>query len=514
MKLIVGLAALMLFHSCSAQANANCTVKIAGCPKVMKVNWWNVAPYITKNPPGQTGEKGIFKEIVKDIMEQCCGDCIEFEYNPNPANNSEILKSQIGANESVLSFPIYGTMTSVKFQNQPYFPVIESPGVIYIVKPQDAANAGSAVLDAVFRGWPVLVLTLIMAALSGIIMWALDSYWNPDQFPSSFFPGVWEGFWWAFVSMTTVGYGDRAPKSFIARIFAFFWVLVGLVIISIFTATVTTSLTALSLSNEITLYGSNIVALNNTEEQRYGVKNNAKVYVVGTVDEFKSAILGTNPNIEEGVTIDGGLIDSYVAGEEKDKLSEADGLRVGTVFDHQFAYGFVISEALVSNKNIERCLRRTLSTKESMITQMIQNQMEALPEPAKSAAEEKSSNLFDPESDIFKRAVFVCLGLIAILTICGVAWEYGYWRPKQKRENPEKKGIDERTLTPHTSFEELVAAQCQELEDAMITEVMAFYKAFNKKLEDIRKRHLRDDNLGKQDPDVLLMEDEPTKVKL
>ena len=81
--------------------------------------------------------------------------------------------TQKGKNGSVLSFPVYGEMTSVKFQSHPYFPVIESPGVIYIQKPQDASNAGSAVLEAVFRGWPVLVLTLIMAALSGIIMWAL-----------------------------------------------------------------------------------------------------------------------------------------------------------------------------------------------------------------------------------------------------------------------------------------------------------------------------------------------------
>ena len=78
--------------------------------------------------------------------------------------------------------------------------------------------------------------------------------------------------------MTTVGYGDRAPRSVLARIFAFFWVLVGLVIISIFTATVTTTLTALSLSNDIKIYGNNIVALNNTEEERYGVKENARVY--------------------------------------------------------------------------------------------------------------------------------------------------------------------------------------------------------------------------------------------
>ena len=89
--------------------------------------------------------------------------------------------------------------------------------------------------------------------------------------------GAWEGFWWAFVSMTTVGYGDRAPSSFHARVFAFFWVIVGLVIIGIFTATVTTSLTALSLANDIVLAGSSIVALKNTEEAKYGVTNNAKM---------------------------------------------------------------------------------------------------------------------------------------------------------------------------------------------------------------------------------------------
>ena len=56
-------------------------------------------------------------------------------------------------------------------------------------------------------------------------------------------------------------YGDRAPRSVLARTFAFIWVLIGLVIISIFTATVTTSLTAISLSNEIKLYGSDVSRL-------------------------------------------------------------------------------------------------------------------------------------------------------------------------------------------------------------------------------------------------------------
>lgn len=74
-----------------------------------------------------------------------------------------------------MSMPIYGDMKDVTFQGHPFYPVVESPGVVFIVKKEDSTNAAKAVMDAVFQGWPVLLLTLIMAALSGIIIWALVS---------------------------------------------------------------------------------------------------------------------------------------------------------------------------------------------------------------------------------------------------------------------------------------------------------------------------------------------------
>ena len=101
--------------------------------------------------------------------------------------------------------------------------------------------------------------------------------------------------------------------------------------------------------------------------------------VVPTVQDFADAIKGTNKKYTGDDSVDGGLIDSYVAGHAKSQLDESVGLRVGTVFDHQFAYGFVITNQLVQNQNIERCLRRMLSTKESMITEKIQMGMKALP---------------------------------------------------------------------------------------------------------------------------------------
>lgn len=102
--------------------------------------------------------------------------------------------------------------------------------------------------------------------------------------------------------------------------------------------------------------------------------------VVPTVDDFANTLLGLEKKyIDEDTQVDGGLIDSYVAGHDQEKLKESVGLRVGTVFDHQFAYGFVITNELLNNQNIERCLRRTLSTQESMITSKIQEDMNALP---------------------------------------------------------------------------------------------------------------------------------------
>lgn len=474
------------------------------CPLSLQIDWWEIPPYIYKDPEQTGGVIGIFPDILKKLVQECCDpvdksgkpkQCVNLNFTEVPSNDSEVVKKHIGMNGTVMSMPVYGDMKDVKFQSYPFYPVVESPGVVFIVKKEDSTNAAKAVMEAVFQGWPVLLLTLIMAALSGIVIWALDTYWNPEEFPRSFFKGTWEGFWWAFVSMTTVGYGDRAPRSVLARTFAFIWVLTGLVIISIFTATVTTSLTAISLSNEIKLYGSEVVALKNTEEQRLGVRNNAKVTEKNMVEELKTSVLDQ--------TVSGALLDSYVAGYwariAPNSVLKDSNLRVGTVLDHQFAYGFVIAGAL-QNDVTERCMRKKLNSMETDITAIIQEKAKTMEDTDESAAVEKTNNLFDAESPMFQRAIYSCLGLVALLTICGLIWEFAYWRPRQPKE---AKTEIERIVTPETSYESLVAMQCAEIEEAMMNEVQRFYIAWNKKLEELKRRN--GDQIGGNEMSVMGM---------
>ena len=42
--------------------------------------------------------------------------------------------------------------------------------------------------------------------------------------------------------MTTVGYGDKAPKSVLGRVFAIMWIIIGITMIAVYTATLTTNL--------------------------------------------------------------------------------------------------------------------------------------------------------------------------------------------------------------------------------------------------------------------------------
>jgi len=59
-------------------------------------------------------------------------------------------------------------------------------------------------------------------------------------------------------SLTVLRYGDRSPRSFMGRSFAVFWILLGICIVSIFTATLTTSLTAITMDTKKLITGSKV----------------------------------------------------------------------------------------------------------------------------------------------------------------------------------------------------------------------------------------------------------------
>ena len=66
---------------------------------------------------------------------------------------------------------------------------------------------------------------------------------NPEQFPQQYIRGVRHGMWFALVTLTTVGYGDKAPVTKTGKVITSLWMLMTLVAASPLTAGIATVMT-------------------------------------------------------------------------------------------------------------------------------------------------------------------------------------------------------------------------------------------------------------------------------
>lgn len=83
-----------------------------------------------------------------------------------------------------------------------------------------------------------------LAFIAGALIWRVERIRNSEDFARDPVRGLGSGFWWAAVTMTTVGYGDKAPVTAIGRIIAMGWMFVALILTGVFTAQLTANLSA------------------------------------------------------------------------------------------------------------------------------------------------------------------------------------------------------------------------------------------------------------------------------
>ncbi|KAJ7390406.1 hypothetical protein OS493_025663 [Desmophyllum pertusum] len=357
------------------------------CPKVIVANWYDIPPYIKDNGPDKE-PSGLFPLLLQEILPVCCGNCSEgdgpstISYANRQENLVAIKDSKNFDKDDTITFPISGKKDDRWYQNDyKFMPLISSPGVAFIVVDEPPGSSANAVFNSVLSGWPVLVLTFIMALLSGIIMWGLSVEY---QFSAASF---------------SFSYGDRSPRGFVARIFAIVWVLVGLVITSIFTGVVTTSLTAITLSTDVKLYGTKIAAVANSTEYRLGLNKNAHIKAFPDLQSIVEPLKNREDNLK------GVLVDTFVAGEMHDFSS--DELRVNKIIDHNSYYGVVFGGGQLSERKFQTCFEDYVLSNQASIFETVKQKTQPMSKPDESAAMERSSDELEllgvPGYDLAKR---------------------------------------------------------------------------------------------------------------
>ena len=119
----------------------------------------------------------------------------------------------------------------------------------------------------------LLIIIAVATVLVGALMWLIERKRNLPHFGGRAAQGIGSALWWSATTMTTVGYGDKAPITAAGRIVAVMWMLIGTVLIAGVTATITTALTLHGLGSRIygpeDLAGSWVATIPGTAAEAY-----------------------------------------------------------------------------------------------------------------------------------------------------------------------------------------------------------------------------------------------------
>ena len=163
-------------------------------------------------------------------------------------------------------------------------------------------------LKAIFNinFWRVVFGLIFLIAVFGTAVWLFERKKNPEQFRNS--PkGIWDGLWWSAVTMTTVGYGDKAPKSRPGKMIALIWMFSGIIFISGFTASIASILTVSNMH-------SNANELNDFKKRDIGTISSTSTFQFLKVNFFNN-LNGFN-NLTEGLgALKSGKVDAFIYDE-------------------------------------------------------------------------------------------------------------------------------------------------------------------------------------------------------
>ena len=83
-----------------------------------------------------------------------------------------------------------------------------------------------------------------------ILIWLVEKKPGTGHFQEGI-RGLGSALWFGAVTMSTVGYGDKTPSTLSGRLIAIFWMIFGVILVSVFTATLTSSMSATRINMDI-----------------------------------------------------------------------------------------------------------------------------------------------------------------------------------------------------------------------------------------------------------------------
>ena len=168
------------------------------------------------------------------------------------------------------------TITSARADRVDFsYPAHRSGVAVAFRRETDVFAALRAYSAAVSELGALISIILAVLVLTGLAMWWIERPGRAEaQGHESSVLTLRDGLYWAVVTMTTVGYGDKTPKTNFSRVIAIFWMLGSIVLVSLLSTSLVLRLTAeriesFDVASTIDLSGKKLAAVANSSGAEY-----------------------------------------------------------------------------------------------------------------------------------------------------------------------------------------------------------------------------------------------------